>query len=441
MDEGNFDENPFIDPDDPAAVERERRRQEREARRRAAAERKPAETAPSISPVGAPPAGDSPTQTAIDDPEPRPMRKARPVRPRPTGKRRAYGGRRSLGIRRALAVVVGLLGLAAVWFVFALMQPFHGEGGERINLQVPEGAGIGEIGDLLEERGVIADSRLFQLRVTLSGKRSEMYPGTYTLSEDMSYSEAIEALSTMPVERTLTITIPEGFNRQQVAELVAEAGLPGNYMRASRRSARLDPADYGGRGAESLEGFLFPATYELPADAGAAALVNHQVEAFKDRLAGVGMRRARARNLNVYDVVTIAAMIEREVSIAEERPLVAAVIYNRLQQGIPLGIDATTRFAVDNHTEPLTQSQLDSDSPYNTRVHAGLPPGPIGNPGEESIRAAANPARSDALYYVVKPGTCGEHAFSSNFEQFQRDVAAYNRAREEAGGRSPTECP
>ena len=212
-------------------------------------------------------------------------------------------------------------------------------------------------------------------------------------------------------------------------------------MRASKRSGRLDPARYGGRNAKSLEGFLFPATYELAADAGAAALVEHQVQAFKDRLAGVAMRRARAKNLTVFDVVTIASMIEREVSVPEERRLVAAVIYNRLRQGIPLGIDATTRFAVGNFTEPLTRSQLDSDSPYNTRVHAGLPPGPIGNPGEESIRAAANPADSDALYYVVKPGTCGEHAFSSDYAQFERDVAAYNRAREEAGGKSPTECP
>lgn len=338
-------------------------------------------------------------------------------------------------------MAIGLVSLAAAWFVLALVQPFHGEGGERVNLQVPEGSSVGEIGDLLEKRGVVADSRLFQLRVTLAGKRSEMYPGTYTLQEDMPYGDAIDVLSTMPVERTITITIPEGYSRSQIADLVGEAGLPGNYMRASKSSRRLNPANYGGKRAKDLEGFLFPATYELSADAGVVALVNHQLQAFKDRLAGVGMRRARAKNLTVYDVVTIASMIEREVSVPEERRLVAAVIYNRLREGMSLGIDATTRFAVGNYTEPLTQSQLDSDSPYNTRVHSGLPPGPIGNPGEESIRAAANPAKSDALFYVVKPGTCGEHSFSSDYAQFERDVAAYNKAREEAGGQSPTSCP
>jgi UPF0755 protein len=268
-----------------------------------------------------------------------------------------------------------------------------------------------------------------------------MYAGAYTLQEDMSYSDAIDALTTLPVERTITVTIPEGFSRKQIAAIVADAGLPGNYMKASVKSPLLNPAKYGGRKAKNLEGFLFPATYELAADANVQALVKHQLRAFKDRLSGINMRKAKSKNLTVFDVITIASMIEREVSVPEERPLVASVIYNRLKQGIPLGIDATTRFAVGNYTEPLTQSQLDSQSPYNTRVHAGLPPGPIGNPGEDSIRAAANPPDTDYLYYVVKPGTCGEHAFSSSYEQFERDVAAYNAAREAAGGKSPTTCP
>lgn len=394
--------------DDPAAIAREQRRREREARRAAARSAK--------------------------TPGRRPAR--RRARRSPRGGRGAGGNLRWLAAGALVAAVV-----AVVWFAWALFQPFHGEGGDRVNLQVPEGASVGEIADILAENGVVADSRLFQIRVTLAGKRSEMYPGTYTLREDMSYSEAIDVLSTVPVERTITVTIPEGYSRRQIADLVAEAGIPGDYMKASIRSRRLNPARYGGAKAKNLEGFLFPATYELAADAGVVALVNHQLQAFKDRLAGISLKRARRANLTVFDVVTIASMIEREVSVPEERRLVAAVIYNRLRQGMPLGIDATTRYAVGNFTEPLTQSQLESRSPYNTRVHAGLPPGPIGNPGEDSIRAAANPADSDALFYVVKPGTCGEHAFSSTYEQFERDVAAYNKAREEAGGKSPTNCP
>jgi uncharacterized YceG family protein len=132
-------------------------------------------------------------------------------------------------------------------------------------------------------------------------------------------------------------------------------------------------------------------------------------------------------------------MIEREVQIPKERRLVAAVIYNRLKQGIPLGIDATTRFAVGNYTQPLSPSELETDSPYNTRLYSGLPPGPIGNPGEAALRAAANPAKVNYIYYVVEPYTCGEHSFSTSYAEFERDAAAYNAALEKEG-EAPTRC-
>ena len=152
------------------------------------------------------------------------------------------------------------------------------------------------------------------------------------------------------------------------------------------------------------------------------------------------MSYARSKNLTMHDVVTIASMVEEEAQLDSERPLIAAVIYNRLREGIPLGIDATVRFATGNYDEPLTESELAVDSPYNTRLNAGLPPGPICSPGLASIEAAAHPAEVDYLYYVVKPGTCGEHAFSSTEAEFQADVARYNEAREAAGGESPDSC-
>jgi uncharacterized YceG family protein len=133
-------------------------------------------------------------------------------------------------------------------------------------------------------------------------------------------------------------------------------------------------------------------------------------------------------------------MIEKEAQLESERKLISAVIYNRLRQGIPLGIDATTRFANNNYTKPLTESELTADSPYNTRTNTGLPPGPIASPGLASIEAAAHPAKVGYLYYVVKPGTCGELAFSSNYAEFEADAARYNEAREAAGGKSPTTC-
>jgi UPF0755 protein len=133
-------------------------------------------------------------------------------------------------------------------------------------------------------------------------------------------------------------------------------------------------------------------------------------------------------------------MVEREAQVARERPLVASVVYNRLRQGIPLGIDATIRYALGQWNRPLRQSELATSSPYNTREIPGLPPGPIGNPGLASIKAAARPARTNYLFYVVKPGTCGEHSFSSTDAEFQEDVARYNAARARRGGKSPTDC-
>jgi UPF0755 protein len=241
----------------------------------------------------------------------------------------------------------------------------------------------------------------------------------------LAYQARDDAAPPPPVElETITLTVPEGLSRAQTAELAREAGLTGSYMKASK-----------GR-----EGYLFPDTYELERGAPAADLVQLQTQTFEQRVAGVEMSYARSKNLTLDDVVTIASMVEEEAQLDEERRLIAAVIYNRLREGIPLGIDATVRFATGNYDEPLTESELATDSPYNTRVNAGLPPGPISSPGLASIEAAARPAKVDYLYYVVEPGTCGEHAFSSTDAEFQEDVARYNEAREAAGGESPDTC-
>jgi peptidoglycan lytic transglycosylase G len=238
------------------------------------------------------------------------------------------------------------------------------------------------------------------------------------------YASRDEAPPPEPALRTITLTIPEGYSREQTAQLAREAGLRGDYLKAS----------------EGHEGFLFPDTFELERGAPASDLVQLQLQDFRRRVAGVDLGHARSKNLNTRDVVTIASMVEEEAQLDQERALIAAVIYNRLREGIPLGIDATVRFATGNFEEPLTESELAVDSPYNTRLNAGLPPGPISSPGLASIEAAAHPADADYLYYVVEPGTCGEHAFSSSDAEFQADVARYNEAREAAGGKSPDTC-
>ena len=361
-------------------------------------------------------------------------------------KRRAEAGRSGGGGhgpgRRG--VLIGLAaGFALVFGIafVALFQPLKGDGeGRPFEVKVPPGIGVSGVADLLAGEGVISNATLFEVRTTISGKRSELFFGTHTFRRDMSFGAALAELGRPPQKETRTVVIPEGLSRSEVSEIVKELGLEGDYMKASVSSPLLKPNAYGAQGrAKDLEGFLFPATYELRPSDDVQVLVEQQLEAFRQNIGTVDLSYAKSKNLNVYDVLTIASMVEREVSVARERPLVAAVIYNRLSRGEPLFIDATIRFAADNWETPLTQTELEIDSPYNTRLNGGLPPGPIGSPGLASIRAAARPAKTDDWLYVVKPGTCGEHAFSDSLAEHNRNVARYEQARAEAGG-SPTDC-
>jgi uncharacterized YceG family protein len=312
-----------------------------------------------------------------------------------------------------------------------------------VQVSIPEGATASQIGDILAKQGVVDSGFFFSMRARLSGQREELRSGRYTLRESMPYDAALVALTTAPkAAPVLNVTLPEGPSRREAAPLVRRAGIRGDYLAATRRSSRLRLRDYGAPSSTStLEGFLYPATYELrQSQATAGRLVNRQLDAFKDAFAKVDMREARRKNLTRYDVLIIASMIEREGLVARERRLISAVIYNRLQQGIPLGIDATIRYALNNWSRPLRVSELQRDTPYNTRLRQGLPPTPIGNPGLASLQAAANPAKVSYLYYVVKPCGNGAHAFSSTDAQFQRDVKRYNDARAKRGGKDPSRC-
>jgi UPF0755 protein len=183
------------------------------------------------------------------------------------------------------------------------------------------------------------------------------------------------------------------------------------------------------RGTRTPEGFLFPATYTLVDGSPARDLVTKQLQAFRENFRKVDLAKAKRRNLTRYDVLIIASLVEREAQLPRERRLIASVIYNRLRDGIPLGIDATIRYHINNWKRPLRVSELEADHPYNTRLYRGLPPTPIGNPGLKSIQAAGNPARTDYLFFVRKPGNSGEHAFSKTNAEFERDVARYQASR------------
>jgi peptidoglycan lytic transglycosylase G len=352
---------------------------------------------------------------------------------------RVRTGRRRRGFGRVIALGVLVLIVAGIaWFANALFQPFKGDGGEKVRVTIPQGSSLSEIADILERNDVVEDAGFFQLRARITGHSDDLRPGSYELRKDMSFTAALDALQRGVPPNVVQVAIPEGLSRTEIRPLTK--GLRGNYVRASRRSRKLDPTDYEAPRGASLEGFLFPATYELKKGRPVKALVNEQLGHFKRNFDQVDLGYAKRKNLTPYDVLIIASLIEREAMVAKERKLIASVIYNRLHEGIPLGIDATVRFVTNNWKRPLRQSELANPSPYNTRVHGGLPPGPIGNPGLASIEAAARPAKTDYLFYVVKVDSCGEHKFAKTDAEFQAYVNEYNRAREARGGKSPTNC-
>ena len=242
--------------------------------------------------------------------------------------------------------------------------------------------------------------------------------------------------TTAPLAR-LRIIFPEGFTRRDMADRVAAVReiaiekrevtprlTKTGYLQASGSAA--PPAefrkDWAGR---SIEGFLFPATYEFTKLTSSARLVRDQLRAFRRNWRKVDLRYARSKNLTPYDVLIIASMIEKETVAPDERRLVAAVVYNRLRNRMPLGIDATIRYGRDvPGTEPLKESDLESNDPYNTRTRLGLPPTPISNPGLASMRAAANPARVDYVYFVRK-GESNRHFFTASQSEFCQKSLEY----------------
>jgi uncharacterized YceG family protein len=331
-----------------------------------------------------------------------------------------------------LLVIVGV-----AWFAISLFQPFKGDGEGEVRVTIPRGASLGEIADLLEEKGVVSSSSFFQLRARLAGRSGNLKPGNYTLARDMSFIAALDRLEQGLPPDVVQVAIPEGLSRTEVAKRVA---LKGSYLKQTRRNPALDPRDYKAKGAKTLEGFLFPATYELKKGQRVGKLVDQQLAAFKRNFDQVDLRYARSKNLTPYDVLIIASLVEREAMVAKEQPVIASVIYNRLHDDLRLDIDATTRFATGNWTRPLRVSELENQSPYNTRVHAGLPPGPIGSPGLAAIKAAAHPAKTNYLFYVADICGGGKHRFAATDAQHQRNVAIYEREREQHGGKAPTNC-
>jgi UPF0755 protein len=230
------------------------------------------------------------------------------------------------------------------------------------------------------------------------------------------------------VAPTVNVTIIPGHSRKQVQRLLHRAGIAGSYLAATVSSPLLDPTQYGApANVPSLEGFLWPDTYNLHKPVKISALIADQLSTFKRQFAKVNLGYAASKNLTGYDVLKIASLITEEAMLPGDMRRAAAVIYNRLRLRMDLGLDSTVAYATGNYGN-LTEKDLHSPSPWNTTNHVGLPPTPIDSPDLEAIQAAAHPARSDALYFINR--VCGNGAlrFTASYDQFLRWSAAWNAA-------------
>ncbi len=358
--------------------------------------------------------------------------------PRPA---RGAKGRHSR-IGRVISLLALVVAAALIWFLVELFQPFHGAGHGSVKVTIPPGSSSKQVGNLLAQDGVISSGFFFELRATLAGERGSLRSGTYHLQQDMSYGDVLKILTTAPPPvPTTQLTIAEGHTRRQIAALLRAQGIHGNYVAATRHSKLLNPRSYGAPAdTPSLEGFLFPDTYQLVKPVKINALINDQLGTFKQKWRNVNLSYARSQHLSPYDVLIIASMIEGEAQTTHDLALVSSVIYNRLRTDMPLGMDSTIRYSTGNYSTPLTSSQLSTPGPYNTRLNKGLPPTPINNPGLAQIEAAAHPARTNYVFFITKACGNGSLAFATTYQQFLVLDQQYNAARAKQGGRSPTHC-
>ena len=331
-------------------------------------------------------------------------------------------------VRRVVALLVLLAAFVLAWFLISLFQPFTGSGHGRVKVTIPAGAGVSRIGSILAKDGVVSSGFFFKLAATIDGDRGKLRAGQYEMKLGMSYSSALDRLVAGPNIQFANLTIIPGRSRRQVQAQLASDGVKGSYMRATIHSPLLDPRQYGApKQTPTLEGFLWPDTYNLRKPVKLSVLVNDQLARFKQEFGKVNLRYAASKNLTGYDVLKIASLISEEAELPTDLPKAASVIYNRLRLHIDLGLDSTVAYATGNYGQ-LTEKDLHSRSPWNTTNHEGLPPTPIDSPDLEAINAAAHPARTGYLYFINE--VCGDGAlrFTSNYQQFLQWSAQWNDA-------------
>jgi uncharacterized YceG family protein len=319
--------------------------------------------------------------------------------------------------------MVALLG-GVVYALKAADDRIFGEDakpGDPVTVRIPEGANADEIAAILEDAGVVDSATKFELRLVGNGDGDDFKPGTYVLRENETYDIIVQTLNAGPkTAPTVRLVIPEGFSVKDITGRVAtKLGVPAKQYTAAVNAAS-PPEGFlvKGEKAPRLEGFLWPATYDVAKPVKPKELVAEQLAAFERNFAKLDLTYATSKGLTKYDVLKIASLIEREAAFPGDRAKIAAVIYNRLAADMPLGIDPTIQYAKGNW-EPLQPSDLELDSPYNTRTKKGLPPTPIANPGLASLRAAAKPGKQKYLYFVAIPGDeKRRHFFTDSYDEF-----------------------
>jgi UPF0755 protein len=355
-----------------------------------------------------------------DPPAPAPAELSAP-RQRPRRRRRANWGLR-------ISLVVLLLAIGSVIAATRYYQWCQEASGPKrpVSFTVPEGASGGDVVEALHEAGVVRCGLVSEWLLRRSGLSSDILAGEYELTTNMVPEEAFQALTVPPsAVPTVQLTIPEGYRLTQIAERVKEElGIPqGRFLGAADGDWSLPPYLPSGK---PLEGFLFPETYEFRKRGTTADdVIERLLGQFESVAEALPWGNAEDMNLTPYEIVIVASMVEEEAKLDDERPVIAGVIYNRIREGMELGIDATLLYDDPTPDGQLSISDLHYDSPYNTRLRPGLPPTPIASPGLASLRAALEPDDTPYLYYVL----CG----ADGHHRFGRTLAEHNANRVACG--------
>lgn len=320
-----------------------------------------------------------------------------------------------------LITLVAIIGIGMIWQTFYRPDSDIAPG-QSVEIEIPQGASTTKIAALLAEEGVVQNANMFRWDVKRAEADGSLRAGIYELSTGMPSDLVIEKLKRGPDIVYITVTIPEGFTVQQIAaRLEKQVGIPQDDTLAlalggAGEFAKDHPyVEKAYRG--SLEGFLFPKTYRIKEGTDARGALEMMLDQFDKEIAEVDQSFAKERGLDLPKLVTLASIVEREAGLDKERPLVSSVMYNRLKRGMRLQVCATIEYVLPGGKLRLTDEDLKTPSPYNTYLHDGLPPGPIASPGLASLKAAAEPAETDYLYYVLT-GKDGSHTFATNGDDF-----------------------